>query len=119
MFTAIALAIPTGFALRHAFEIYQRTSIVPRRRITASDSITETLTSSDTLTTHVNPRNHAATRDSLIIDLNIPPHIPRPTDEACLAAFIRGFFGGKVIAPERVVLQAIRARLVHYPSKSR
>jgi hypothetical protein len=39
------------------------------------------------------------------------------SDERILAYLIEGFFGGWVLTPERLVLQALRRRLVSFSRK--
>ncbi|KAH9230896.1 hypothetical protein K456DRAFT_1763801 [Colletotrichum gloeosporioides 23] len=50
---------------------------------------------------------HVSTSDSRYVDLTLPKNASEVTDERILAAFTHGFFGGKVFAPERIVLAAI------------
>ncbi|PNH31070.1 hypothetical protein VD0004_g3442 [Verticillium dahliae] len=53
------------------------------------------------------------------MDVSIPEHARDLTDQVFLAAFVRGFFGGKVFAPERAVLKIAKLDLLNYPNLKR
>lgn len=111
---AIAVALPAIFIVKHGIETYRDVTSVPRRRIVFAEDIPETFRRSNTLNRLVNQKNHTAYNDSRFIDLDVPAGVDAPSDEALLAAFVRGFFGGRVFAPERTVLSLIGKDLVHY-----
>lgn len=112
-FALIALGLPTLFVCKHAWDVYRAVSPVPIRSITIADSIPESLKASSTLKV-VNPRGHVALKDSRCIDFELPAGL---SDEAVLAAFMEGFFGGKVFGIERLLLQVTGLNLVHYSSE--
>ncbi|KAF5489779.1 hypothetical protein CGCS363_v011805 [Colletotrichum siamense] len=103
----VVVAVPTIFALKHAWEVYNQIRVVDRRRIHSDNGISDAYCQSSTIKDIVNPRNHVSTSDSRYVDLTLPKNASKVTDERILAAFTHGFFGGKVFAPERIVLAAI------------
>lgn len=103
----IVVAVPAVFALKHAWEVYDQTRVVDRRQIISNGDISDAYRQSSTIKDIVNPRNHVSTSDSRYVDLTLPKNASKVTDEWILAAFTHGFFGGKVFAPERIVLAAI------------
>ncbi|KAF7547336.1 hypothetical protein G7Z17_g7797 [Cylindrodendrum hubeiense] len=52
--------------------------------------------------------------DSRFITLEIPAEHQNVTDEVILARFSKGFFGGLVLAPERIALQIFRPRFLNF-----
>ena len=65
--------------------------------------------------TIVNPGGYAGgSNGARTIVVRLPASKPSASDEQILADFVGGFFGGWVFAPERVVLQAVRRRLVNF-----
>lgn len=100
--------MPTLLASKHVWDVYARVSPTPRRSITTVDSVPESLQTSDTVKHVVNPRGHVASSDSLYMDLELPEKARNLSDEALLAAFVRGFFGGRVFAAERGLLNLFR-----------
>ncbi|KAM0326995.1 hypothetical protein ACHAQA_006116 [Verticillium albo-atrum] len=113
---AAAVALPAIILAKHALQVYSRMAAAPRRSITEVDVNPESFLQSDTMTRLVNPRNHIALHDCRHIDVHIPEGAQDIGDEAILAAFMRGFFGGKVFAPERALLKMAGRELVNYPS---
>lgn len=103
-----ALTLPTLLASKHVWDVYASVSPTPRRSITTVDGVPESLETSDTVKNVVNPRGHVTSSDSLYTDLNLPEKARNLSDEALLAAFVRGFFGGKVFAAERGLLNLFR-----------
>ncbi|KAF3807373.1 hypothetical protein GCG54_00008830 [Colletotrichum gloeosporioides] len=103
----IVAAVPAVFALKHAWEVYGQTRVVDRSRIVSKGDISDAYRQSSTIKDIVNPRDHVSTSDSRYVDLTLPKNAREVTDERILAAFTHGFFGGKVFAPERIVLAAI------------
>ena len=63
----------------------------------------------------VNPRGHAGSNGARTTVIRLPAGKATDFDhEQILAAFFEGFFGGWVFGPERLVLQLVRRRLVHF-----
>ncbi|POR39760.1 Uncharacterized protein TPAR_00037 [Tolypocladium paradoxum] len=87
--------------------VYRRISAADGRRITSQDQVADSFQGSATIRQLVNPRGHAAWGDSRSITLTIPRG-QGVSDEAILAQFVKGFFGGRVFAPERVGLGLFR-----------
>ncbi|TEA17576.1 hypothetical protein C8034_v012256 [Colletotrichum sidae] len=103
---------PSVLAAYHAWTVYSKIKRVDQHH--SSDSISESFQQSRTLTELVNPRGHVSAADAWHTDLNLPASTRRVTDEALLAAFVRGFFGGTVLALERSALRLARLNLVSY-----
>lgn len=99
---------------KHVITVYFRIAPAPRRRIIEVDSIPDSLNDSITRKTMVNPRGHTSLVDSRFMDVDVPAAAQGLKDEAFLAAFVRGFFGGRVFAPERALLRFARPDLVKF-----
>lgn len=108
------MALPALGFLKHALSVYVKIAPARRSQITETDSIPESLQDSSTNKTLVNPRNHPALNDTRHIDLEVPQKAQYLEDEAVLAAFMRGFFGGRVFAPERALLRFFRPDMVKF-----
>lgn len=113
IFTTCAVALPALLLGKHAWDVYVKTSPTPRRQITTVDGAPDSLHASTTVRNLVNPRGHVSTADGLFIDVDIPEKAQKLSDEALLAAFVRGFFGGKVFAMERGLLGLFRAEFAN------
>ncbi|KAG7111614.1 hypothetical protein HYQ44_009809 [Verticillium longisporum] len=116
---AAAIALSTIITAKHILQVYTRISAAPRRNITEVDVNPASFLQSVTVTQHVNPGAHPALHDCRHMDVSIPEHARSLTDQVLLAAFVRGFFGGKVFAPERAVLKIAKLDLLNYPSLKR
>lgn len=99
---------------KHVITVYCKISPAPRRRIIEVDSIPDSLNDSATRKTMVNPHNHTSLVDSRFMDVHVPAAAQALKDEVLLAAFVRGFFGGRVFAPERALLRLSRPDLVKF-----
>lgn len=119
LYIAFALGIPLTMSAKHILDVYRRISPVPLTRIASADSVPNSLIQSSAVREHVNPNNHVQVEDSRFIDVIIPPDRSAPADEAVLAQFIRGFFGGRVFAPERSLLRMLRRTLTYFPCEYR
>ena len=106
---AALAVIPGVVILRHAWDVYRAVSPVSRASIVETDSIPDTLESSDTLSKHVNPAGHVALRDTRYIDVNASLG-----HEQVLVSFMHGFFGGRVFSIERALLRFFCPELVDY-----
>jgi hypothetical protein len=108
-----AVAVPSVLIFKHALSVYMSIAPAPRSWIHESDSIPAALEQSATNKSVVNPRGHPALNDTRYIDLDVPDeHV---SGEALLSAFVRGFFGGRVFAPERALLRLFRPNMVNFP----
>lgn len=110
-----ALTIPLAVTIHHVITSYQHIAVIPRKSISEFDDIPSSLRTSRTAREHVNPGSHVALEDSRYTDIILLEDV---TDEAVLAQYVRGFFGGRVFAPERGLLRTFRLDLVDYPCKS-
>ena len=104
-----ARRLPGVVILKHAWDVYRAVSPVSRAPIVETDSIPDTLESSDTLSKHVNPAGHVALRDTRYIDVNASLG-----HEQVLVSFMHGFFGGRVFSIERALLRFFCPELVDY-----
>lgn len=64
----------------------------------------------------INPRRHTPVGDSRYITLQIPSHLKDASDEVLLSKFVRGYFGGLVIGPERLILGTLRFKFTQFTS---
>lgn len=115
-FLGLAVSIPTLLAVKHVWEIYRIVRHVPKRRVVELNGVSEVFCRSHTLERLVNPRHHIFVGDTRHVDLHLTKNVE---DATILAAFVEGFFGGKVFAPERVVLQTVGKRLTSFSGSSR
>jgi len=99
---------------KHVITVYFKMAPAPRRRITEVDIIPQSLFNSATRKTMINPHDHTSMVDSRFMDVDVPAAAQGLKDEALLAAFVRGFFGGQVFAPERALLRFARLDLVKF-----
>ncbi|KAF7563674.1 hypothetical protein G7046_g429 [Stylonectria norvegica] len=102
----------------YGFAVYRQVSSVQRRHITSFDAMPDSLRQSISVKDYVNPRNHPPMADMRFTTVDIPLQHRNVTDEALLATFVKGFFGGVVIAPERTVLQALGITMLNYSKLS-
>jgi hypothetical protein len=106
----VAIAAASTYSL---FALYHISSISPRN-ITSTKTISEIFRTSKSVKSIVNPKNHIAHNSSRSISVTVPRDV---SDEAILARFVQGFFGGYVLAPERSVLGLLRLDLVGYDQR--
>jgi hypothetical protein len=99
---------------KHVITVYFKLAPAPRRRIIEVDSIPDSLNDSITRKTMINPHGHTSLVDSRFMDVDMPAAAQGLKNEALLAAFLRGFFGGLVFAPERALLRFARPDLVKF-----
>ncbi|EFQ32641.1 uncharacterized protein GLRG_07655 [Colletotrichum graminicola M1.001] len=113
---ALTAAVPCCLFAKHVWDIYARIRPVEKRRIAVVGGISNKFKESRTLKGLGNPRDHVIVGDAYLMDLSLPQNIAAEdaTDEVLLAAFVRGYFAGKVFAIERNLLQIARVKLVSY-----
>jgi len=105
-------AIATG---SYAYYVYQSLTPTSLLHITTSRTIPRSLEDSATNKNIVNPDNHVHLDDSREVRLFLDRAL---SDEQILARFVKGFFGGWVFAPERVILRTMQMRLVQVAAMS-
>ncbi|KAK2015787.1 hypothetical protein LZ32DRAFT_645586 [Colletotrichum eremochloae] len=113
---ALTAAVPCCLFAKHIWDIYARIRPVERRRIAVVDGISNKFKQSYSLKELVNPKSHVYFGNTFLMDLSLPHNIAAEaaTDEILLAAFVRGYFAGKVFAFERNLLQIARLTFVSY-----
>ncbi|CAH0027462.1 unnamed protein product [Clonostachys rhizophaga] len=112
--TSLATAIALGGT--YGFLVHQRVKAVDRKRITIRDTAPDAFRQSKSIKDIVNIKGHRDQGDSRHITVEIPAHLQNEPDEALLARFVKGFFGGIVIGPERLTLQTLGLNLVKFTS---
>jgi hypothetical protein len=117
LIAASAVAVPALLLARYIHNVYAATAPVPWRSITEVRNMPDTLRDSATVSTLINPKGHTSLDDSRFIDVPLPKSATHLKDEAILAALLRGFFGGHVFAPERVLLRLAGMELTNYTSR--
>lgn len=100
---------------------------LPVATLPGGHAVPPSFSSSATVRELVNHADHKLTQDSRSVELRIPRRRDRDGglgvssgaigDEEILARFVRGFFGGVVLAPERAVLRMLRVRMTCFSSK--
>jgi hypothetical protein len=100
----------------YGFTVRKRVSIVDKNLITRSNTIPSTFEKSKSVSEIVNFRKHVHHSDWRFITLDIPAQHHDVPDEVLLAKFVKGFFGGAVLRPERLTLQMLGIKLVHFAS---
>lgn len=115
----LAVGLAALPAIYLAVHVYGRVSTTPRSRITTRKDFSASLRDSAIVTKLVNPRGHILAGDTRSIDLDVSDRAARIKDEAILAAFTRGFFGGSIFAPEKVFLNVVRPKMLYFPGSSR
>lgn len=113
--TSFVAAVTAGGI--YSFTVSQRVSLVDKNLITRSTHIPENFRSSRSAGEIVNARKHVYHSDWRWITLDIPAEHHDIPDEILLAKFVKGFFGGAVIRPERWALQVAGLDLVRFSSK--
>ncbi|GME43725.1 hypothetical protein NCS57_00863800 [Neofusicoccum parvum] len=103
-------------ALAYTFITHRRISSISKTDIRAPDDNSKRFKSSHSVTSIVNPHGHPAIPSSRSISLSAFPIAKDLSDEQILARFVKGFFGGWVIGPERTILRLFRPSLVHFPT---
>ncbi|KAK5992293.1 hypothetical protein PT974_05694 [Cladobotryum mycophilum] len=88
----------------YAASVYSRISPVPKKNITTVYDVPDSFKNSRTVREFVNPRGYNCVGESLVLTLDIPAHRRDVSDEVLLAQFVKGFFGGRVFAPEAAFL---------------
>jgi hypothetical protein len=67
-----------------------------------------------------NPRKHTAFTETIRVAVEVPPGSPleKLSDEQVLARVIKGYLGGKIVAPERWALWAADADIARFQGVS-
>ena len=102
----------------YAASVYNRISIIKKKDITTIHDISDSFKNSKAVREFVNPREYNYSGESLIFTLDIPAHHRDVSDEVLLANFAKGFFGGKVFAPEAAFLTKIGMDVGEFSSKN-
>jgi hypothetical protein len=97
--TAAALA---ALGIYHLVNVYNATCNAPIHQIISSYSIPDSFAQSKGVKI-ANPDDHVTINDTRHITIRVPKTI---SDEEILARFVKGFFGGHVLAIERGLLKA-------------
>lgn len=100
-----------------AYIVYSHLSPARKLQIAACNSIPDSFRHSTTVTRMVNPRNHVCLHDSVTAVIDLPADHRSITDEIILAQFIKGFFGGYVLLPERTVFRTFRPKITNFSSE--
>ncbi|KAF5984943.1 hypothetical protein FBULB1_3136 [Fusarium bulbicola] len=98
----------------YGYSIQKRVSKVDRNLITRFKTVPEKFQKSRSVSEVVNAKQHIYDSDSRYITLDIPPQHGDVSDEVLLAKFVKGYFGGAVIRPERVALSTLGMTLVNF-----
>ncbi|EEU39455.1 uncharacterized protein NECHADRAFT_70193 [Fusarium vanettenii 77-13-4] len=108
--TSLVAAVTVGGT--YGFMVQRRVRLVDRGQITRFETIPESFEKSRSVSEIVNAGNHARVSDSRFIALDIPSQHHDVSDEVLLAKFVKGYFGGAVIGPERRTLQTLGRNLL-------
>lgn len=100
----------------YSLAAYTNISKASRNSISVYHDIPETFASSHTVRNLVNPNNHPLALDSRSITIRGSKFSQLP-DEALLARFVKGFFGGWVFTPERYALKALNISTGPFPGE--
>jgi hypothetical protein len=111
---AAAVTIITPY---YIYQVYRQISDVHPSTVTVTNTVPASHLESTTHRTVVNPRRSTGLRDTRSIVVELPPTKRTYSDEQILAAYIQGYFGGWVFAPERRALQILHRRLVNFTGK--
>ncbi|KAK1978331.1 hypothetical protein LZ30DRAFT_729206 [Colletotrichum cereale] len=116
---AFTAAVPCSLFAKHVWDIFfTRIHPAGKRYVAIAGGISNKFKKSHSLKRLVTPRDHVSLGDTYLMDLVLPYEIAAKdaTDEILLAAFVRGFFAGKVFSIERRLLQIARVTLLSYSS---
>lgn len=105
----MAIAGLTALTSYYALRIYRSTALPSDLPIKKFDKISERFAQSFAVSA-VNPNHHITIDDTRSVDVSISDPV---SHEEILAKFIGGFFGGCVLAPERLALRLMRKPLVN------
>jgi hypothetical protein len=114
--TSLAAVVTAGGV--YSFTVSRRVSLVDKNLITRSGDIPETFITSKSAGEILNAKKHVYHSDWRFITLDIPAELHDVSDQVLLAKFVKGFFGGAVLRPERLILQTVGLDLVRFSSKS-
>ncbi|RGP62370.1 hypothetical protein FSPOR_9416 [Fusarium sporotrichioides] len=109
--TSFVAAVTAGGI--YSFTVSRRVSPVDKNLITRSQDIPESFISSKSAGEILNAKKHVYHSDWRFITLDIPAEHENVSDQVLLAKFVKGFFGGAVLRPERLILQTVGLDLVN------
>jgi hypothetical protein len=114
---AVSTAFAATAATAYALMVYNRTSSIDTRRITAVHSVPDSFRASGTLRKVVNPRDHVMSTDTRTMVIDIPATRRHVSDQELLARFTKAFYNGWVFAPEKYLIRLLSRRtLVSFPA---
>ncbi|CEI66625.1 hypothetical protein FVEN_g10177 [Fusarium venenatum] len=114
--TSFAAAVTAGGV--YSFTVSNRVSLVDKNLVTRSQDIPESFITSNSAGQMLNAKKHVYHSDWRFITLDIPTEYENVSDQVLLAKFVKGFFAGAVIRPERVALQTVGTDLVHFSKQA-
>ncbi|UZP35546.1 hypothetical protein NXS19_003362 [Fusarium pseudograminearum] len=114
--TSFVAAVTAGGV--YSFTVSRRVSLVDKNLITRSENIPESFISSKSAGEILNAKKHVYHSDWRFITLDIPPEYEEVSDQVLLAKFVKGFFGGAVLRPERLILQTVGLDLVRFSKEA-
>ncbi|KAF2712122.1 hypothetical protein K504DRAFT_426062 [Pleomassaria siparia CBS 279.74] len=106
--TSVAAAVLAA-ASTHFLLTWQQISSTDLGKISASSTAAGHLRDSKSVSSIVNPNKHISRWSRRSIEVNIAKGI---SDEEILARYVKGFFGGYVLAPERAILRTLRLNII-------
>ncbi|KAF4983367.1 hypothetical protein FZEAL_1219 [Fusarium zealandicum] len=114
--TSLVAAVTAGGA--YAFMVQRRISLADRSQIIHTETIPESFAKSRSVSEIANAGKHISMADSISIPIQVPPQHRDVSDEVLLANFVKGFFGGAVLGPERTALRTLGLDLVQLTKAS-
>lgn len=109
--SAFATVTAAGYYLHR---LHRTLSLVKTSAVTVIDSDPPSLLESRTCRSVVNPRGYPGYHDTRTMMVILPEPKAHWTDEQILASFVKGFFGGWVFTPERLLFQSLKIDLVRF-----
>lgn len=104
-------AVALAAAGTYSFITWRSICLVDARSIIATENAPETFKQSKSVKSIANPKGHFSHYDTRTVTIRVPRDT---TDEVILARFVKGFFGGYVLAPEGLVLGTLRKKIVNH-----
>ncbi len=98
----------------YLYRLNSSISTISASDVIVTDSSPASLLESRSYCSVVNPRGHIGRHDTRTIVVTLPASKAHCSDEQILASFVKGFFGGWVFTPERLLFQFLRPSLVQF-----